>query len=107
MYAGMNQFAPVEVAAKIAVSLGIGLLVGIEREGSNKDLSARTFGLVSLLGTMAVLVEPPLAAVSAVGVFLVVILANVRSLLVDRSVAITTSAALLLVFVLGALVGQG
>jgi uncharacterized membrane protein YhiD involved in acid resistance len=37
----VDRFPPAEVAARIAVSLGIGLLVGIEREWSNKDLGAR------------------------------------------------------------------
>jgi uncharacterized membrane protein (DUF4010 family) len=103
----VNRFPPAEVAAKIATSLGIGLLVGIEREWSNKDLGARTFALTALLGTIAALFSPGLAVVSVVGVFLIVIFANARSLLVDRSLEATTSAALLLIYVLGAMVGQG
>lgn len=103
----MSHFPPSEVAAKIAIGLGIGLLVGIEREWSNKDLGARTFALISLLGTLAVLFAPSMAIMSAVGVFLIIVIANLRSLLVDRTLAATTSAALLVVFVLGALVGQG
>jgi hypothetical protein len=103
----VNRFPPAEVAAKIAVSLGIGLLVGIEREWSNKDLGARTFALTALLGTVAALFAPSMVIVSFVGVFLIVIFANTRSLLVDRSLEATTSAALLAIFVLGALAGQG
>jgi uncharacterized membrane protein (DUF4010 family) len=103
----VGHFPPSEVAAKIAVSLGIGLLVGIEREWSNKDLGARTFALTSLLGAMAVLFAPSMAIVSIVGVFLIVIFANTRSMLVDRSLEATTSVALLVIFVLGAIVGQG
>ncbi len=103
----MIRFPPAEVAAKIAVSLGIGLLVGIEREWSNKDLGARTFALTALLGTLAALFEPAIAPVALVGVFLIVAFANARSLLVDRSLEATTSAALLVIFILGALVGQG
>jgi uncharacterized membrane protein (DUF4010 family) len=103
----MDHFPPAQVAAKIAVSLGIGLLVGIEREWSNKDLGARTFALIALLGTLAVLFAPTMAIMSSVGVFLIIIIANVRSLMVERSLAATTSAALLVIFVLGALVGQG
>src|SRR5258706_1620940 len=103
----MDRFPPTEVAARIAVSLGIGLLVGIEREWSNKDLGVRTFALTSLLGTIAALFGPSMVAVSLVGVFLIVIFANTRSLLVDRSLEATTSAALLVIFVLGALAGQG
>lgn len=101
------RFPPSEVAAKIAVSLGIGLLVGIEREWSNKDLGARTFALTALLGTIAALFAPSMAVVSIVGVFLIIIFANARSLLVDRSLEATTSAALLVIFVLGAMAGQG
>jgi len=103
----VTRFPPSEVAAKIAVSLGIGLLVGIEREWSNKDLGARTFALTALLGTLAVLFAPSITAISFVGVLIIVGIANVRSLLVDRTLEATTSAALLVTFVLGALAGQG
>ena len=103
----VSRFPPSEVAAKIAVSLGIGLLVGIEREWSNKDLGARTFALTALLGTLAVLFAPSMAIVSFVGVLVIVGFANARSLLVDRTLEATTSAALLVTFVLGALAGQG
>jgi uncharacterized membrane protein (DUF4010 family) len=103
----VSRFPPSEVAAKIAVSLGIGLLVGIEREWSNKDLGARTFALTALLGTLAVLLAPEMTVVSFAGVLLIIGFANARSLLVDRSLEATTSAALLVVFVLGALAGQG
>ncbi|MFZ0584288.1 MAG: DUF4010 domain-containing protein [Candidatus Acidiferrales bacterium] len=95
------------MAAKIAVSLGIGLLVGIEREWSNKDLGIRTFALVSLLGMIGSLFSESMALASFIGVFLIVIFANARSLLVNRSLETTTSAALLVIFVLGSLVGQG
>jgi uncharacterized membrane protein (DUF4010 family) len=101
------RFPPSEVAAKIAVSLGIGLLVGIEREWSNKDLGIRTFALISLLGMIGSLFSESMALASFVGVFLIVIFANARSLLVNRSLETTTSAALLVIFVLGALVGHG
>jgi uncharacterized membrane protein (DUF4010 family) len=102
-----TRFPAVEVAPKLAVSLGIGLLVGIEREWSDKDLGARTFALTALLGTVATLFGPAMAAVSFVGVLVIVIFANTRSILVDRSLEATTSAALLVIFILGALAGQG
>ena len=62
----VTQFPPVEIASKFAVSLGIGLLVGIERERSNKDLGVRTFALTALLGTLAVLSSTPII----IGLFL-------------------------------------
>src|SRR5260370_7328762 len=103
----VDRFPASEVAARIAVSLGIGLLVGIEREWSNKDLGIRTFALTALLGTIAALFGPSMAVVSSGGVFLIVIFANTRSLLVDRSLEATTSAALLVIFFLGALAVEG
>lgn len=103
----IGRFPPEEVASKIAVSLGIGLLVGIEREWSNKDLGARTFALTALLGTAGTLFGPGMAIASLVGVLLIVLAANARSVLVDRSLEATTSTALLVIFVLGALAGQG
>jgi uncharacterized membrane protein (DUF4010 family) len=106
-FVDLNHFPPSEVAAKIAISLGIGLLVGIEREWSNKDLGARTFALTSLLGTVGALFSTTLASFAIIGAFLIVIFANTRSLWVDRSLEATTSAALLLIYVLGAMVGQG
>jgi uncharacterized membrane protein (DUF4010 family) len=101
------HFPDTQVAAKISVALGIGLLVGIEREWSNKDLGARTFALTSLLGAVAAFISPSMSITCAVGVFLIIIFANTRSLLIDRSLETTTSVALLLIFILGALAGQG
>jgi len=103
----VDRFPSAEVAARIAVSLGIGLLVGIEREWSNKDLGIRTFALTAQLGTMASLFALSMAAVSLVGVFLIVIFANARSLLVDRSLEAITSAALLVIFVPGCVGRRG
>src|ERR1700691_1224173 len=103
----VTRFPPSEVAAKIAISLGIGLLVGIEREWSNKDLGARTFALTALLGAVSALFAPSITVVSFVGILLIIIFASARSLMVDRSLEATTSAALLAIFVLGALAGQG
>jgi uncharacterized membrane protein (DUF4010 family) len=79
----------------------------MEREWSNKDLGIRTFALISLLGMIGSLFSESMALASFVGVFLIVIFANARSLLVNRSLETTTSAALLVIFVLGALVGHG
>ena len=56
---------------------------------------------------LSVLVAPPMEVVSFVGILLIVGFANARSLLVDRTLEATTSAALLVIFVLGALAGQG
>ena len=91
----------------MAVAVGIGMLAGMEREWSNKDVGVRTFAIVSLLGMVTSLVGPTITAVALVGVFLMLAGVNTRSLLNERSLETTTSAALILNFVLGVLVGLG
>jgi len=100
-------FPPFEVAVKIAITLGIGLLVGLEREWSQKDVGVRTFSITALLGCLSVLISMQLAAICLVGVLVLVAFMNGRSLLVDRSLEMTTSVALVVTFILGGLAGQG
>jgi len=91
----------------MAVAIGIGMLVGMEREWSNKDVGIRTFALVALLGMLASLVSPSTAIAALIGVFLLVAAMNTRSILNDRSLEVTTSAALMVNYLLGVLVGLG
>ena len=100
-------FPPFEVAVKIAIALGIGLLVGLEREWSQKDVGVRTFSIVALLGCLSVLISMQMAAICLAGVIILAAFLNGRSLLVDRSLEMTTSVALIVTFILGALAGQG
>jgi uncharacterized membrane protein (DUF4010 family) len=100
-------FPPFEVAIKLAIALGIGLLVGLEREWSQKDVGVRTFSITALLGCLSILVSAQLAAICLVGVIVLVAFLNGRSLLVDRSLEMTTSVALIVTFILGGLAGQG
>lgn len=101
------HFPPDEVALKLGTSLGIGLLVGFEREWSNKDVGVRTFALVSLLGMAGSLVDLRIAIAGLLAIIALTAFMNARSIVVDRSLEITTSAALLVIYVLGALVGLG
>jgi uncharacterized membrane protein (DUF4010 family) len=100
-------FPAAPITLKIGVSVGLGMLVGLEREWSNKDMGVRTFAIVSLLGMLASLVGEPFVIAGLVGVLLLVAGANTRSLLIDRSLEMTTSAALMAVYMLGVLVGLG
>jgi len=103
----MMRFPPNEIALKIALSLGIGLLVGLEREWAHKDLGVRTFTITALLGMLSALVGTQFAVASMIGVFIVIAFVNGRSLLNDRSLETTTSVALIATLILGVLVGQG
>jgi uncharacterized membrane protein (DUF4010 family) len=95
------------ITLKIAVSVGIGMLVGLEREWSNKDMGVRTFAITSLFGMLASIESQSFVIAGLVGVLLLVGAANTRSILADRSLEITTSAALMVIYLLGVLVGLG
>lgn len=94
-------------AAQIALALAIGLLIGFEREWSNKDAGIRTCALTALLGMIASLVSAPFTLAGLAGVIVLIAFINARALRATQSLEITTSAALLLVYALGALVGRG
>jgi len=102
-----QSFPPLDVAAKMGVSLGIGLLAGLEREWAHKDLGVRTFGISALLGMVSSLAGLPFALISMVGVLVVIAYVNWRTMLAERALEATTSIALLVTFVLGVLIGQG
>jgi uncharacterized membrane protein (DUF4010 family) len=90
---------------KIAVSLGTGLLVGLEREWAQKEVGVRTFAITALTGTLAWMLGPEFVIAAMVGVLMLVGLLNGQSMLKDRSLELTTSAALMVMILLGALVG--
>ena len=96
-----------EVAIEIAVSLGAGLVVGLEREWAQKEVGVRTFAITSLTGTLAMMLGPPFVIAAMVGVLLLVGLLNLQSMMKDRSLELTTSAALMVMVLLGALAGTG
>jgi uncharacterized membrane protein YhiD involved in acid resistance len=83
------------------------MLVGMEREWSNKDVGVRSFAIVALLGMLASVISNSIAIASLVGVLLLIAAMNTRSILSDHSLEITTSAALLVNYLLGVLVGLG
>jgi uncharacterized membrane protein (DUF4010 family) len=102
-----QPFPPVEVAAKIAVSLGVGLLVGLEREWAHKDLGVRTFAISALLGMLSSLASLSFALVAMAGVLVVIVYVNWRTMAAERVLETTTSVALLATYILGVLVGEG
>jgi uncharacterized membrane protein YhiD involved in acid resistance len=45
---GANEaFPAMEIAVKAALALALGMLVGLEREWSNKDIGVRTFAMTA------------------------------------------------------------
>ena len=102
-----THFPATPIALKMGVAIGIGMLVGMEREWSNKDVGVRSFAIVALLGMLASIISTSVAIASLVGVLLLIAAMNTRSILSDHSLEITTSAALLVNYLLGVLVGLG
>lgn len=102
-----GTYPPASISLKLALAVGIGLLVGLEREWSQKDLGSRTFAIAAMLGTLSALSIPGITYVSFGGVLLIVLLSGLRSLHDGKAVETTTFVALILTFVLGVLVGQG
>ncbi len=98
---------PTTFAARLAISLLIGILVGLERTWAHKEVGMRTFAIVSVVGLLGALLGTSFALASVGGAFLLVACINVRCILADRWLEITTSAALMAVAMLGVLVGRG
>jgi uncharacterized membrane protein (DUF4010 family) len=96
-----------EIAYKVALSTGIGLLVGLEREWAHKEIGVRTFSICCLLGMLTSLLGGDFIIAALVSVVILVAFLNVHSLLHDRSLEMTTSTCLVVVFFLGAFVGRG
>jgi uncharacterized membrane protein (DUF4010 family) len=103
----VTRFPPNLVAFRLAIALGIGMLVGFERESASKDAGIRTFGLTAMLGALGIMISPGFGLVCLAGVIVLVTLFNLRSLILNQSPEITTAAALLVIFALGTLVGLG
>jgi uncharacterized membrane protein (DUF4010 family) len=95
------------VAVQLAAALGVGMLVGVEREWAGKDFGLRSFAFVSMLGMLSAHLPTALACVAFAGVLLLIAAADIRNFLSKQSLELTTSLALLLVFVAGYLVGIG
>ena len=90
----------------LAVALGIGLLIGMERErrqaGNGGFAGIRTFALAGLTGGLAAAIgEPALLAVTAGLIGAIVLIAYVSSS--SRDPGVTTEIALITTFLLGAL----
>ncbi len=107
-----------ELFLRLGLALAIGLLVGVERgwkkreapEGS-RIAGIRTFGLIGLLGGLWALLGQELGnillGIAFTMLALLMIVAYVRGVRVDRDVGITSVVAALVTFALGALAVQG
>lgn len=92
--------------ARIAISLAIGMMIGLEREWAHKDVGVRTFAFVSLAFTLAWTISSETSYILLIALIPLITLLNWRSFVRDRSLELTTSVSLLATALLGILVGQ-
>ena len=111
----MSELDPLALALRFAAALGLGVLLGLERERTQKPeggfAGVRTFGLISLAGAMAAYVDVTLAR-PALGLVLfgaVAALVVASAVVTARQgdVGITTEVSALLAFLLGFLCVDG
>lgn len=100
-------FLPADVSIKLAIAIGIGLLVGLEREWSHKELGARTFTIVSMDGALSVLAGNAIVFLAFGGILIIVLLAGLGAMREVKPVETTTFVAVIVTFILGLLVGEG
>jgi uncharacterized membrane protein (DUF4010 family) len=113
---GDASIANLELLERLATALAVGLLIGLERGWERRELAEgqraaglRTFGIVGLLGGLSAQLGSGviIPAVVAGGVSLLAALGYWRESLADRDVSLTSAAAMLLTFCLGAFAGRG
>ncbi|OLB54372.1 MAG: hypothetical protein AUI01_09870, partial [Ktedonobacter sp. 13_2_20CM_2_56_8] len=104
---GIGMDALLLLAAKVAASACIGMLIGLERSWAHKEAGVRSFAIATLLGTLSWLVSPTLAYVQVGIVLVVLILVNVYAMRNEQPPEITTSLALAAANVLGIVIGMG
>lgn len=99
--------------AQLAVALLLGLLVGLQRERASSQVAGiRTFALITLLGAISALVAETLGgwvvAAGALALATLLVVANVAKMRSGESEpGITTEAAALVMYAIGALVVTG
>ena len=96
-----------QVLVRLALSLALGLLIGLERERRGKEAGLRTFGFVCLLGALGGSLGVSFSLLILLLVGVLAVLLNVQSLRANQGAELTTSAAMLVTCVAGILCGQG
>ena len=92
---------------RLGLALAIGLFVGLERERRRKASGVRTFAFVTLLGCLGGLLGDAYALLCIFLLGVLIVFLNLQTLRADRGTELTTSAALLVMGVVGVLCGQG
>ncbi len=91
----------------LAITLGLGLLVGFERERAGKEVGLRTFSFSALLGFLSWQMGTAYAIATLAFIAIIVLIFNLSALRKQQGVEATTSVSLFLMTFVGMLVAQG
>lgn len=103
----MAQWPYIDILVRLALSLALGLLIGLERERRGKEAGLRTFGFIALLGGLGGALGDNFALLNLGLVGAMAVVLNLQALRADGSVELTTSVAMLVTCMAGVLCGQG
>ncbi len=96
-----------QILVRLALSLALGLLIGLERERRGKEAGLRTFGFICLLGALGGSLGEGYALLILALVGVLAVLLNVHTLRAGQGTELTTAAAMLVTCMAGILCGQG
>ena len=95
-----------EPLLKIGLSLGLGLLIGLEREWAHKEAGVRTFTLLCILGSLFSFISREMVVIG--GVFVIGMSAYLSFLGLQKGeVRLTTITSLMITYGVGVTVGYG
>jgi len=92
---------------RLALAIGLGLFVGLERERRGKEAGVRTFAFAATAGCVGGLLGDPYCYIILGLLTPFVVFLNLHSLQKDSDTEMTTSIALLLTILVGILCGKG
>src|SRR5574337_1445374 len=96
-----------QVLLRLALSLALGLLIGLERERRGKEAGLRTFGFIAMTGAIGGSLGEPFALLAIALTGALAIPLNVHTIRSGEGTELTTSAAMLVTSMSGVLCGQG
>lgn len=103
----IDKWPYLDMLARFALALALGLLIGLERERRKKEAGLRTFGFIALLGSVGAALGDPYAYIILAFTALLTVFLNLQEFHLHKGTELTTSAAMLVTCVVGILCGKG
>ncbi len=96
-----------DTMVRLLLALGLGLIVGLERERRHKEAGVRTFAFAAIAGCVGGMLGDAYAITALLLVVPFIVFLNVDSLRKAEGIELTTSAALAVIVFVGVLCGKG